>query len=59
MSLFLCQIFIFTKERLNVSRTEVGLYVVKMVIEGNHGQVWIESEGDGMGSRFIIELPVG
>lgn len=46
-------------KRLNASGTGLGLYVVKMVVEGNHGQVWIESDGDGKGSRFIIELPVG
>ena len=45
-------------KRLNASGTGLGLYVVKMVVEGNHGQVWIESDGDGMGSRFIIELPI-
>lgn len=45
-------------KRLNAGGTGLGLYVVKMIVEGNHGHVWIESEGDGKGSRFIIELPI-
>lgn len=45
-------------KRLNASGTGLGLYVVKMVVEGNRGKVWIESDGDGKGSKFIIELPI-
>ncbi|EKE21189.1 MAG: PAS/PAC sensor signal transduction histidine kinase [uncultured bacterium] len=45
-------------KRLNAGGTGLGLYVAKMIIEGNHGHVWIESEGDGKGSKFIVELPV-
>ena len=44
--------------RLNVSGTGLGLYVGKSMIEANGGQIWAESEGEGKGSRFIIELPV-
>lgn len=46
-------------KRLNASGTGLGLYVVKMIVDGNNGNVWVESDGDGKGSRFIIELPVG
>lgn len=45
-------------KRLNAGGTGLGLYVVKMIIEGNRGKVWVESDGEGKGSRFIIELPV-
>lgn len=45
-------------KRLNAGGTGLGLYVVKMIVEGNKGQVWVESDGDGKGSRFIIELPI-
>jgi len=45
-------------KRLNAGGTGLGLYVVKMIVEGNKGKVWIESEGDGKGLRFIIELPI-
>ena len=44
--------------RLNVAGTGLGLYVAKNIIETHHGRVWAESEGDGKGSRFIIELPI-
>lgn len=45
--------------RLNASGTGLGLYVCKGMIEGNGGRVWAESDGEGKGSRFIVELPVG
>lgn len=45
-------------KRLNAGGTGLGLYVVKMIVEGNRGKVWVESDGDGRGSKFIIELPV-
>lgn len=45
-------------KRLNANGTGLGLYVVKMISEGNRGKVWVESDGEGKGSRFIIELPI-
>jgi signal transduction histidine kinase len=44
--------------RLHVGGTGLGLYVGKAIAEAHNGQVWIESEGAGMGSKFIIEVPV-
>lgn len=44
--------------RLHVGGTGLGLYVGKAIAESHHGQVWVESEGDGKGSSFIIEIPV-
>ena len=44
--------------RLHVGGTGLGLYVGKAIAENHHGQVWVESDGAGMGSRFIIEIPV-
>ncbi len=35
----------------------IGLYFVKRVVEDHHGKVWVESEGLGKGSLFIVELP--
>jgi signal transduction histidine kinase len=32
--------------------------VGKSFIEAHHGRIWIESEGVGKGSKFIIELPI-
>lgn len=44
--------------RLNTGGTGLGLYVGRSMIEANGGHIWAESEGEGKGSRFIIELPV-
>lgn len=44
--------------RLHVGGTGLGLYVGKAIAEAHNGQVWVESDGAGMGSRFIIEIPV-
>ncbi len=44
--------------RLNAGGTGLGLYVGKSMIEANGGKIWAESDGDGRGSRFIVELPV-
>jgi signal transduction histidine kinase len=43
--------------RLHANGTGLGLYVVKNIIEAHNGRIWIESEGEGQGTRFIIELP--
>jgi len=44
--------------KVNVDSTGYGLYTVKMVVEAHKGRVWGESEGQGKGSQFYIELPV-
>jgi signal transduction histidine kinase len=44
--------------RLNTGGTGLGLYVGRSMIENNGGRIWAESDGEGQGSRFIIEIPV-
>lgn len=44
-------------QKINVESTGFGLYIVKNIIEAHKGTVRAESEGEGKGSRFIIELP--
>lgn len=44
--------------RLNTGGTGLGLYVAKNMVENNGGKIWIESDGEGKGSRFIVEIPV-
>jgi len=44
--------------RLNTGGTGLGLYVGKSMIENNGGKIWAESDGEGLGSRFIIEIPM-
>ena len=43
---------------VNIIGTGLGLYVAKMMIEGQQGRVWAESAGLGKGSQFYVELPV-
>lgn len=46
-------------ERLNadVEGTGVGLALVKRIVEAHGGEVWTESEGLGLGSKFLFTLP--
>ena len=37
----------------------IGLYLSSQIIKAHNGKVWAESEGEGKGSMFIIELPIG
>ncbi len=46
------------QKRLTSTGTGLGLYFGKKVVEANHGKMWVESDGEGKGSRFIIEIPV-
>lgn len=43
---------------INVTGTGLGLFVAKKMIEEMAGRVWAESEGEGKGSTFHIELPL-
>jgi signal transduction histidine kinase len=51
----------FTRARgankVNTTGTGLGLYVAKQLVEGHKGKIWIESDGLGKGTRFIVELP--
>ena len=38
--------------------TGLGLYIARKFTELHDGKVWVESEGEGKGSTFFIELPV-
>lgn len=43
---------------VNVTGTGLGLFVAKKMIADMNGRVWAESEGEGKGSTFNIELPL-
>ncbi|KKQ18595.1 MAG: Multi-sensor signal transduction histidine kinase [Berkelbacteria bacterium GW2011_GWA1_36_9] len=36
----------------------IGLYLSSQIIKAHNGKVWAESEGEGKGSTFHIELPI-
>ncbi len=37
----------------------IGLYLASQIIKFHKGKIWVESEGEGKGSTFHIELPMG
>jgi signal transduction histidine kinase len=41
----------------NIHGTGLGLFIAKEIITAHKGRVWAESEGDGKGSQFYIEIP--
>ncbi len=43
--------------RVNIKSSGYGLAFVKGVAEAHKGKVWLESEGEGKGSTFYLELP--
>lgn len=34
----------------------IGLYIGQELIKAHHGRIWVESEGEGKGSSFFVEL---
>lgn len=42
---------------VNIRGTGLGLYVAKEIIKAHGGKIWAESEGEGKGSQFYIEMP--
>jgi PAS domain S-box-containing protein len=42
---------------ITASGTGLGLYICKGLIEGQHGEIAVESQGPGRGSAFHITLP--
>ena len=43
---------------VNISGTGLGLFVVKEMIKAHKGKVWVESEGEGSGATFYVELDI-
>ena len=44
--------------KANMLGTGLGLYVARQLIEAQKGRVFAESEGEGKGSTFSVELPL-
>jgi PAS domain S-box-containing protein len=43
---------------MDLGSTGLGLFLSKEIINLHRGDIWVESEGKGKGSTFIIKLPV-
>jgi len=41
-----------------VKGTGLGLYIVRSVAKRHGGRAWAESEGPGLGSTFVLQLPI-
>jgi signal transduction histidine kinase len=40
----------------NIRGTGLGLFIAKEIITAHEGKIWVESEGEGKGSQFYVEL---
>ncbi len=45
-------------QKINVHSTGYGLFIAKNIVEAHRGTIRVESEGEGKGTTFIVELPV-
>jgi signal transduction histidine kinase len=43
--------------KTNIRGTGLGLFIAKEILTAHKGKIWVESEGDGKGSQFYIEIP--
>ena len=43
--------------KVNVHSTGYGLFIAKQIVDAHGGNIRAESDGDGKGARFIVELP--
>ncbi len=41
----------------NIHGTGLGLFIAKEIMNAHQGRIWAESEGEGKGSQFYVELP--
>ena len=45
-------------QTVNVHSTGYGLFIAKNIIDAHNGTIRAESEGEGKGATFVVELPV-
>lgn len=42
-----------------IKGTGLGLFIVRSVAKRHGGKAWVESDGNGHGSTFVLQLPIG
>ena len=42
--------------KTNIRGTGLGLFIAKEIVTAHKGKIWVESEGDGKGSSFYLEI---
>ncbi|MFX0132710.1 MAG: PAS domain S-box protein [Candidatus Hodarchaeota archaeon] len=45
-------------EYIDITGSGLGLFISKEIIDLHRGKIWVESQGRGLGSNFIIKLPI-
>lgn len=55
----LFQFFSRLQSRARFEGTGMGLALCRRIADHHHGRIWAESAGEGCGSKFVFELPVG
>jgi len=54
----LFQFFSRLQSRSRFEGTGMGLALCRRIVEHHDGRIWVESEGEGKGSKFIFEMPI-
>jgi len=44
--------------RIDANGSGIGLYLAREILKAHKGRIWAESEGEGKGSTFFVELPI-
>ncbi len=42
--------------KTNIRGTGLGLFIAKEIVTAHEGKIWVESDGEGKGSQFYIEI---